>query len=60
MLAIIAKCFGYKDPIGEVRWEFNPDAIETAGQEEFIETFDVSEFRRQIFVTGFLNWWRGE
>lgn len=59
MLALIAKCFGYRDPIGDVRWSFNPHAVETEEQEQFVESFDVTEFRRQVFMHGFRNWRAG-
>lgn len=41
-LALLAKAFGEEDPVGYARREYHPSAVETRGQEAFVESFDAA------------------
>lgn len=47
-LSCLAKTFGVEDPVSYVRLHFNPHAVETVQQREFVQDFHM--FRQELAV----------
>jgi len=51
VLALLVKATGVTDdPVAFVRAHYNPRAVETADQAEYVAGFDVAPVRRRLFV----------
>jgi hypothetical protein len=49
--AAMAKLFGYKNPIGYVRWQYKSNAVETKAQQDFIHSLDLTQLQRELART---------
>lgn len=49
-LALLAKALGKPDPIGYVRAHYDPHAVETKAQEEYVKKFDVTPLVFDTFI----------
>lgn len=61
-LSLMAKVAGVTEPIGYVRVNYTPRAVETREQEKFVKNFDVSDLRREVnryAWTAFFRSWTG-
>lgn len=56
-LSCLAKALGYKDPVQYVRDNYDERAVETNRQKEFVERFDVSDFKWQVRKAKLLALW---
>lgn len=55
-MALLAKAAGIENPVEYVRSNYTPRAVETKGQLDFVEKFDVSRVRRWLFWHGWKSW----
>jgi len=64
-LALLAKACGTPDPIGYVRKQYSPRAVETKDQEAYVKGFDVTYLQTWLFwaawgkrTADLFFWWR--
>lgn len=56
-LAILAKAFGVKDPVQYVRLNYNPHAVETSQQMQYVQDYQVPQYVRMLISSAKLFGW---
>ena len=55
-MALLAKAAGVDNPVEYVRRHYTPRAVETKGQLDYVDSFDVIQVRRWLFWQAWRSW----